>query len=580
MSTRERLRRWLGLGGSCAPGIRPDTRKAQTRDLGIRRAPLPPEVSLALNDNSHKPWAETLLEVNDGDWVRAGQRIARPVGHLALPMHAPISGRVNLPGAAAITSTREHASDAPGIVIVAEGCQQILTMRPLAAKQASPEQIFERIAEAGIAGMGGAGFPAALKARAAHRAGIDTLLINAAECEPYITADDALLRHDAEKVVSGALILARATGATRIVAGIEDDKPEAAEALSAALAMSTLPTDVVIIPTRYPSGGERQLIDRLLARRMTPQQLPVDVGVLCHNPATLAAIHDAVILGLPAITRIVTLAGQALSAPGNVEARVGTPAATLLADAGLDTSRLAKLIDGGPLMGHQRSLASAATTPTTHCLIAATEQELPSPPPPSPCIRCNDCVPACPAGLAPQQLWWHTRVEDDERAKAHGLLACIECGACDYVCPSHLPLAASFGEAKRRLRVADAERARADQARARFDARKERMQREHDEREARRQARKAALRRPAPKTPADDHAPTSSAPADLRSLRIAQAAAKAALRKAEKALERAAQQQQPSEVLADLESQQSTAREHLEAANAQLAAARQEAPTS
>ena len=234
------------------------------------------------------------------------------------------------------------------------------------------------------------------------------------------------------------------------------------------------------------------------------------------------------------------------------------------------------------MMGQAIGSLDQPITQTTNGLIAADAAELPTPPPARPCIRCGDCQPACPAGLAPQQLWWHAQAGEDHKAEANGLFDCIECGACDYVCPSHLPLANGFGEAKQRLRTARAESDRADQARHRFEARQAREQREAAEREARRQARRQAATQRGQQRNASS-AKDSSADAkgtasvvDVRGLRIAQAAAKAAARKAEKALERAAQQQQSADVLADLETQLDTARQHLDAADARLKAARQE----
>ena len=580
MAVLERLWRSLATGTRPAGGVLPPTRKSQTRDLGIRTPPLPARVTLLLEDGRDQPWREVQPIVKPGQYVRAGEPVARAVGHLALPVHASISGHVSalVPGHEA-DSGGQHP---PAVVIESDGSSQHHWLPPLDWQGAAPGEIIQRIADAGIAGMGGGGFPAHLKVRAARQAGVDTLVVNAAECEPYLSADDQTLRQHTDRVLLGAAMVAHATGAASIVIGIEDDKPEAASAVQARLGELPCPARLEVIPTRYPSGGERQLIERLLGRRLASDQLPVDAGVLCHNPGTLAAIHDAVALGKPMIERTLTLAGRALARPGNVTARLGTAIDYLLQDAGLDRARLSRVIEGGPMMGQAIESLDQPITQTTNGLIAADAAELPTPPPARPCIRCGDCQPACPAGLAPQQLWWHAQAGEDHKAEANGLFDCIECGACDYVCPSHLPLANGFGEAKQRLRTARAESARADQARHRFEARQAREQREAAEREARRQARRQAATRRGQERDASSAEDSSagakgaaSAP-DVRGLRIAQAAAKAAARKAEKALERAAQQQQSADVLADLETQLDTARQHLAAADARLKAARQE----
>ncbi|WP_348826435.1 electron transport complex subunit RsxC [Halomonas sp. RT37] len=580
MAVLERLWRSLAAGTRPAGGVLPPTRKSQTRDLGIRTPPLPARVTLLLEDGRDQPWREVQPIVKPGQYVRAGEPVARAVGHLALPVHASISGHVS----ALFMHDEADAGGQhpPAVVIEADGASQHHWLPPLDWQGAAPDEIIQRIADAGIAGMGGGGFPAHLKVRAARQAGIDTLVVNAAECEPYLSADDQTLRQHTDRVLLGAAMVAHATGAASIVIGIEDDKPEAASAVRARLNELPCPARLEVIPTRYPSGGERQLIERLLGRRLTSDQLPVDAGVLCHNPGTLAAIHDAVALGKPMIERTLTLAGRALARPGNVTARLGTAIDYLLQDAGLDRARLSRVIEGGPMMGQAIESLDQPITQTTNGLIAADATELPTPPPARPCIRCGDCQPACPAGLAPQQLWWHAQAGEDHKAEANGLFDCIECGACDYVCPSHLPLANGFGEAKQRLRIARAESDRADQARHRFEARQAREQREAAEREARRQARRQAATRRGQQRDASSAKDSSAdakgtaSVADVRGLRIAQAAAKAAARKAEKALERAAQQQQSADVLADLETQLDTARQHLAAADARLKAARQE----
>ncbi|MGQ7249933.1 electron transport complex subunit RsxC [Halomonas sp. V046] len=556
-------------------GIHPPARKASTKDVALRTAPLPRRVVLAL-DRGPGRLPQPLVEV--GQYVRTGECIAKADGHLSSRLHASISGHVvEITGAQAGTGAGPY--NALSIIIEGDGQDTSAWLAPLDWRSTSAQALIERLEQAGIAGLGGAVFPSHLKSEAARHAGVDTLIVNAAECEPYITADDVTLRTHPDLVLEGAAMLARTSGAQRIIIGIEDDKPEALAALEEAIAAGRLegPTPHLrVVTTRYPSGGERQLVETLLGRRVPSRGLPADVGALVHNPGTLVAALRAVRDGQPLIERVVTLTGSALTRPGNVIARLGTPLAELLIDAGLVAERLERLIQGGPMMGQALASAETGLGKACNCLIATGADELPPPPPEQPCIRCGACEPVCVAGLQPQRLLWHARGQEADKAQALGLFDCIECGACDYVCPSHIPLAAYFRGAKTELRSREAEAARADHARHRFEWRQARQAREQAEKQARREARKRTL---ASHSPSAVDAPPSTAP-DLRGLRIAQAAAKAAVRKAEKALERAAQQQEDARMIEDLETQVATARENLSTADAQLASARGEGTRS
>jgi electron transport complex protein RnfC len=433
-----------------------------------------------------------------------------------------------------------------------------------------PHALLERLNESGIVGLGGAGFPTHIKARVVEQHTIHTLVINAAECEPYITADDLTLRHYANEVLEGAQIIAKLCGAQHIVIGIEDNKPEAIDALKQALTNSQpVPVELAVIATRYPSGGERQLIKKLLDLNVPSGGLPADVGVLCHNPGTLLAILHAVRDGQPLVSRVVTLTGEAITQPGNRWVRLGTSVRELLEQAGLNTPELHQVIQGGPMMGTPLLTLDTPVTKLTNCLIAATLEELPPPPAESPCIRCGECESVCPVALLPQQLHWYARAQDDAKLERYHLFDCIECGACSYVCPSHIPLVVDYREAKSRLRLQRIETAKAEHAKHRFEFRQARLAREEAEKQARKQARQAQQRRPS------NTAATNSEKVDLRGLRIAHAAAKASVKKAEKTLARVAQED-PKQSLDDLEMQLATAQENLKAAELQLAQAREQ----
>ncbi|WP_192034525.1 electron transport complex subunit RsxC [Halomonas sp. YLGW01] len=571
-------------------GIHPPARKAAATRAPITPAALPRRVVLPLGQHRGQP-AEPCVAV--GERVATGTVVARAQGLISADVHASITGEV--------IAIETHPVAHPGgleetcIVIEGNGIEDDWAwMPPLDWRTSDAATLKARLAASGVVGLGGAGFPTQVKARVRERHAIDTLIINAAECEPYISADDMTLREHAAEVLEGARLMAHLSGAGRIVIGIEDDKPEAATALNTAIAAAgaeSLEITLKRFPARYPSGGEKQLIKRLLDREVPSRGLPADVGVLCHNPGTLRAALQAVRDGRPLISRIVTLTGEALARPGNVEARLGTPMGELLAAAGLDERRLARLVMGGPMMGMELARLDLPLVKSSNCLIAATLEELPPPPAEQPCIRCGACEEACPAGLLPQQLYWFAKSREHDKAELFNLFDCIECGACSFVCPSHIPLVDYYRAAKGEIRARAFEAHKAEHARHRFEFRQARLEREAAEKEARRQARAQANKRPRPaaaaptrrqEQPVSSQASPATPDADLKSLRIAQAAAKAAVRKAEKVLARVSQagggqgqgNGQSDGELADLEVQLATARENLAAVEARLAAAR------
>ncbi|SDN08134.1 electron transport complex subunit RsxC [Vreelandella arcis] len=534
-------------------GVLPPERKQRSL-VPLRYAELPKRVVLRLDQHAGRPATATVAV---GDTVKVGTPVAQRDGMISANIHASISGQV--------THVDTHA-----ITIDGDKTDTWQRLAPIDWRNALPDQLITRLEQSGVVGLGGAGFPTHIKARVSERQRIDTLVVNAAECEPYITADDLTLQHYAADVLEGAQLLASLCGAHHIMVGIEDNKPDAILALRQAMADSQLLTVTLsVIATRYPSGGERQLIKTLLNRDVPNQGLPADVGVLCHNPGTLLAALRSVRDGEPLVERLVTLTGDAITDPGNRWVRIGTPMAALLNEAGLNRAALHQLIQGGPMMGTPLPNLDGSVTKATNCLIAATIDELPPTPPESPCIRCGACEDVCPANLLPQQLHWYARASDDEKLASHRLFDCIECNACGYVCPSHIPLVDDYRSAKSRLRHQQLETAKAEHAKHRFEWRQARLAREQAQKQARRQARLSKQR-----SSQDADSPAASPQADLRSLRIAQTAAKAAVRKAEKNLARAAQQD-PQQAHDDLETQLATAQENLQAAEARLAEARE-----
>jgi len=464
-------------------GIHPPEHKELSNRTPIQQAPLPARLILPVAQHLGAP-AEPCVTI--GERVLKGQRIAEANGFVSAPLHAPTSGIVSFIG----PQPYPHVSGLPAtaIVIDSDGRDEWTALQAHADyRQLPPADLLEIIRQAGISGLGGAGFPTSVKLTAPRTQTIHTLIINGAECEPYITADDLLMREKAAELVAGIDVLEHLIKPQQVLIGIEDNKPEAIEAVRSAIGQR--PYSLKVFPTKYPSGGEKQLIQILTGEEVPSGGLPVDIGMVCQNVGTCVAIHDAVLLGKPLISRITTLTGAALSRPMNVEALIGTPVAELLAFAGLDRGKLNRLIMGGPMMGFTLPSMDVPLVKTTNCLLAATLDELPPPPPALPCIRCGECADACPANLLPQQLHFFALGHEHEQLKAYNLFDCIECGACAYVCPSNIPLVQYYRAAKGEIRELEQKQQKAEHSRQRFEWRQERLRRAEERKEADRKAR-------------------------------------------------------------------------------------------
>ena len=546
-------------------GIHPAERKELSNGTPIQQAPLPKRLLLPLVQHIGAA-AEPCVVV--GQHVRKGEKVATANGVVSVPLHAPTSGTVVFIG----EQPYPHASGmlAPAIVIDSDGLDEWVELTPPADyRSLEPGELLTLIREAGINGLGGAGFPTAVKLTARPTQKIHTLIINGTECEPYITADDLLMRERAAELVAGIEILAHLIQPEQVLIGIEDNKPEAIAAVRAACAGHDY--QVRVFPTKYPSGGEKQLIQILTGVEVPSGGLPADIGILCQNVGTCVAIHDAVLLGKPLISRITTLTGEALARPGNVEALIGTPVGELLAFAGLDTSKLNRLIMGGPMMGFTLPSLDVPLIKSSNCLLASTAAELPPPPPAMPCIRCGECAEACPASLLPQQLHFFALGQEHEQPKAHNLFDCIECGACAYVCPSSIPLVQYYRAAKAEIRELEQKQLKAEHSKQRFEQRQERLRRAEEQKEAERKARAEKAAR-AKAAQAEAPPAAAAAPADeaLKKLKIEASMAQVALKKAEKQL---AAHDTP-----ELQAQVSELRAAAEAAQKALADAQAAAP--
>ncbi|MWV13441.1 electron transport complex subunit RsxC, partial [Pseudomonas sp. R-28-1W-6] len=551
-------------------GIHPAEHKSLSNRTPIQPAPLPRRLILPLGQHIGAA-AEPCVAV--GEHVRKGQKIAEANGFVSAALHAPTSGTVGFIG----PQPYPHVSGMPAaaIVIDSDGLEQWTDLQPCPDyRHLEPAALLEKIRQAGINGLGGAGFPTAVKLTARPTQKIHTLIINGTECEPYITADDVLMRERAAELISGIDILVQLIQPDQVLIGIEDNKPEAIAAVRVALAERSY--TLKVFPTKYPSGGEKQLIQILTGVEVPSGGLPADIGMLCQNVGTCVAIHDAIVLGKPLISRITTLTGEALSRPGNVEALIGTPVGELLDFAGLDKAKLNRLVMGGPMMGFTLPDLGVPLIKTSNCLLASTREELPAPPPAMPCIRCGECAEACPASLLPQQLHFFALGQQHEQLKAHNLFDCIECGACAYVCPSSIPLVQYYRAAKAEIRDLEQKQHKAEHSKQRFELRQERLRREEDRKEAERLARaERAAKAKAAQAAAASAAPVAAAPAAddrLKRLKIEASMAQVALKKAEKQL--------ASHDTPELQAQVSSLRAAAEAAQKALEAVQASAPAA
>ncbi|MFV8783826.1 electron transport complex subunit RsxC [Microbulbifer sp. SA54] len=468
-------------------GVHPPENKHQSTGEPIGTIPLAEDFIVPLNQHIG---ATAIPLVKLGDDVLKGQKIAEADGPVSCPVHAPTSGKVVAIEPMAVPHPSGILADC--IQIRADGRDQWCTLAPVEDfRSRDADELLEKIRECGIAGMGGAGFPTAVKLNPRGGAEIDTLIINGTECEPYITADDMLMRERADEIIGGVQILAHLLDEPeRVLIGIEDNKPEAIAAMRQAAEGTRF--HVVVFPTKYPSGGEKQLIEILTGREVPNEGLPANVGIVCQNVGTARAVYRAITLGEPLVSRVTTVVGESLARSRNIEVPLGTPIRHILDCHGIDRKQLQRIIIGGPMMGYTIEDESAPVVKTTNCILAPTYKELPPPPPAQACIRCGLCAEACPASLLPQQLYWYARAEDREKLQAYNLFDCIECGACSYVCPSSIPLVQYYRAAKGDIREARAEKEKADRARERFEFRKLRMEKAEQEKEAKRLARKKA----------------------------------------------------------------------------------------
>ncbi|WP_432698451.1 electron transport complex subunit RsxC [Marinobacterium sp. YM272] len=467
-------------------GVHAEERKEQSTGLPIHTLGIPPLLQLPLRQHAGRA-ADPVVSV--GDHVLKGQLIATSTGDdVCASLHAPTSGIITAIGP--VTAPHPSSLTTEAISIEPDGLDK--SPQPGAAIDPmllSPAEIAELVDQAGIVGLGGATFPAALKLKSGARQKIDTLILNGSECEPYLTCDDMLMRERAEGIISGARLIQRAIGARRIVAGIEDNKPEAIAAMQAA-AEAFDDVSVQVIPARYPMGSAKQLIHAIMGQEVPAGGRSSEVGALVHNVATAFAVHQALYENRPLISRIVTLSGQCIDTPRNVEVLLGTPVNWLLEHSGGVSEPPARIVMGGPMMGQILRTQDVPVTKGASGILALAEPEI-SKTESSPCIRCGSCVNACPMGLVPLEMARHSNAEDFEGASEFGLSDCILCGSCAYVCPSHIPLVHYFQFAKGELSSQREQSRRGELTKSLSDARKARLEKEAAEKAAAKAAKAA-----------------------------------------------------------------------------------------
>ncbi|EDP99519.1 electron transport complex subunit RsxC [Shewanella benthica] len=507
---------WRSTGG-----IHPPERKTLSNRTQIKSLPLADEYVVPLPQVGES----AILIVKPGDYVAKGAILTKGTNFGHLPAHAPTSGHVSCieirPG--------NHASGLAVLscVISADGLDtHDAHIHPALSTnevdQLTDKQLLTKIQQAGIAGLGGAAFPTHIKLSPASD--IELIIINGIECEPYITADDMLMREKSDEILNGIAIIHRLLAPQRLIIAIEDNKPEAIEEMQHALNRSSLPKDgvrITSIPTLYPSGGEKQLIQILTGQEVPSGAIPAQLGIVVQNVATAYAINQAILRDFPLIERVVTVTGDNTQLAGNYWIPIGTPISHVLTQTQFIGDEHDKVIIGGPMMGYALHNDNAPTLKGSNCILLPASDELAPEQKELPCVRCGECAHVCPVQLLPQQLFWHAQAQEYDKATKFNLADCIECGCCTYVCPSEIPLVEYYRIAKSAIKAEAEEKKQAELAKQRFDLRTQRLE---DEKRAREEKQKASAARRKSNMSSSDKDAVALAMARIKAKKAAQKA--------------------------------------------------------
>jgi len=477
----------MGRHGAFRGGVHPPQHKTQSLSASIQSVAMPRILTVPLHQHIG---TDAICLVKPGDHVLKGEKLARADGYVSAPVHAPTSGTV--------IAVEERPVPHPSalyslcVVIESDGKDTWTTLTPAEDYTAlNPSALRNLLREAGIVGLGGAGFPSYIKLNPGLDNPIDTLILNGAECEPYITCDDALMRERAAEIIGGLRILRHALQAQQCVIAIEDNKPAAIAAMEKAATNVDFPIHVQVIKTIYPAGSEKQLIYTITGKEVPSNGLPLHIGVVMQNVATTAAVFRRIAYGEPLVSRVITITGGAAVNAGNYRVPIGVAVSDLL---GLkEGQQPALLLMGGPMMGISLPSMQVPVIKTTNCIIAVGQGEMPVSLSFRACIRCGACADVCPVSLLPQQMFWYARGRQFDRVQEYKLFDCIECGCCAYVCPSRIPLVQYYRYAKTEIWAQEREKRKSDAARQRFEARQERLEKEKRHREEKLKKRKQAL---------------------------------------------------------------------------------------